>query len=65
MCLEPDDLLHLEALHIISQATDEMLELATIEELDLNALARQEFRYRRRVAGHQAVVAMHRSMEPG
>jgi hypothetical protein len=41
-----DDILHLEAQEFLRQATSEMLELATLQELDLNALARQELQFR-------------------
>ena len=46
--MEDDDILHLEALHFMSEASDDMLALVDIEELDLNALARQELGARRR-----------------
>ena len=46
MCLEPEDLLHIEADEILRQASYEMLELAVRNEIDLQLLARREFEYR-------------------
>jgi hypothetical protein len=46
--MEHDDILHLEALHFMTEASSDMLSLVDLEELDLNAVARQELRSRRR-----------------
>jgi hypothetical protein len=45
--MEHDDILHLEAMHILTEASSDMLSLVDLEELDLNALARMELRSRR------------------
>jgi hypothetical protein len=45
--MEPDDILHLEAQEFIRQSSDEMLELASLQEIDLTALANRELRTRR------------------
>jgi hypothetical protein len=44
--MDHDDILHLEAQELMRQASDEMLQLAALEEIDLNALAHCELRYR-------------------
>lgn len=44
--MDHDDILNLEAQELMRQASDEMLELATLEEIDLNALAHCELRAR-------------------
>jgi hypothetical protein len=56
--MDHDDILTLEALHLLNMASDELLSLADTEELDFNRLARTELRSRRRHAGHQAIAAM-------
>jgi hypothetical protein len=47
--MEPEDILHLEALNLIGNATDDLLELIVLDEVDLNALAARELRNRPRV----------------
>lgn len=44
--MNDDDILPLEAMHLLSQASDDMLRLAAHYELDLNRLARNELRSR-------------------
>jgi hypothetical protein len=45
--MDPDDILRLEAINIMREASDELLELAELKELDLNSIARNELRSRR------------------
>ena len=44
--MNDDDILPLEAMHLLSQASDDLLRLAALQELDLNRLARNELRGR-------------------
>ena len=49
--MEHDDILHLEAQEFLRQASDEMLQLTTLEEIGLNRMARSELLSRRRHLG--------------
>jgi hypothetical protein len=44
--MNDDDILPLEAMHLLSHASDELLRLAARADLDLNRLARSELRAR-------------------
>jgi hypothetical protein len=46
--MDHDDILHLEAQEFMRNASDDMLELVTLDEIDLNALAARELRGRMR-----------------
>jgi hypothetical protein len=62
--MQDDDILHLEAMELLRNASDELLRLSTIQEIDLNSLAHIELRYRRRSLGHHWVGALARDFEP-
>ena len=47
--MEPEDILHLEAQDLIGNATDDLLELVILDEVDLKALCARELRNRPRV----------------
>jgi hypothetical protein len=49
--MEHDDILHLEAQEFLREASDELLHLTALEEIDLNRLARNEVLRRRRHLG--------------
>ena len=62
--MDHDDILHLEAFEIMRNASDELLQLATLEEIDLNNLAHWEYRSRRRQPGTAWVSILERDMQP-
>jgi hypothetical protein len=62
--MDPDDILHLEAQEFMRQASDEMLELATPQEIDLNTLAHHELRGRRRHTGGAYIRNLSRELQP-
>ena len=62
--MQDDDILHLEAMELLRNASDELLRVSTIQEIDLNSIAHVELRYRRRALGNQWVGALARDFEP-
>ena len=62
--MQDEDIIPLEALDILRNASDELLRRATLGEIDLNTLARWELRSRRRELGLQWVGALARNSEP-
>jgi hypothetical protein len=62
--MQDEDIIPIEALDILRNASDELLRRATLGEIDLNTLARWELRSRRRELGLQWVGALARSSEP-
>jgi hypothetical protein len=62
--MQDEDIIPIEALDILRNASDELLRGATLGEIDLNKLAGWELRSRRRELGLQWVGALARSSEP-
>lgn len=62
--MDHDDILHLEALEFMRQASDELLQLATLHEIDLNTLAHHELRSRRRPIGSSYIRNLSREFQP-
>jgi len=62
--MQDEDILHLEAMELLRNASDELLHVSTIQEIDLNSIANVELRYRRRALGHQWVGALAREFKP-
>jgi hypothetical protein len=56
--MEDDDILHIEAQEFLRQASDEMLRLTALEEIDLNRMARNELLARRRHLGAVSISEM-------
>ena len=62
--MDHDDIIHLEALEFMRQASDELLHLATLQEIDLNMLAHHELRSRRRQIGSAYIRNLSREFQP-
>jgi hypothetical protein len=62
--MDHDDILHLEALEFMRNASDELLQLATLQEIDLNTLAHHELRSRRRPIGSAYIRNLSREFQP-
>ncbi len=62
--MDDDDILHLEAIEIMRNASDELLRVSSLGEIDLNTVAHQELRYRSRELGRHWVGALAASFEP-
>jgi hypothetical protein len=62
--MEHDDILHLEAQEFMRQASDEMLQLTALEEIDLNRMARSELLNRRRHLGAVYIGELVGEMQP-
>ena len=59
-----EDIIPLEALDLLRNASDELLSMATCGQIDLHTLARWELRSRRRDLGLQWIGALAGSSEP-
>ena len=61
MDYDDNDLCNIEALDILRPASDYLLQLVTVGQIDLNKLARTELRARRRYEATKQIAAMARS----
>jgi len=62
--MQDEDIIPLEALDLLRNASDELLSMATCGQIDLHTLARWELRSRRRDLGLQWIGALAGSSEP-
>ena len=62
--MQDEDIIPLEALDLLRNASDELLRMAACGEIDLNRFARLELRSRRRDIGLHWVGALARRSEP-
>ena len=62
--LQDDDIIPLEFLDLLRNASDELLRQAALGQIDLHALAHWELRSRRRDLGLQWIGALAGSSEP-
>jgi hypothetical protein len=62
--MQDEDIIPLEALDLLRNASDELLAMATRGQINLNRLAHWELRSRRRDVGLQWIGALARSSEP-
>jgi len=62
--MQDDDIIPLEALDLLRNASDELLSKAALGEIDLGRLARLELRSRRRDLGLQWIGALAQSSGP-
>ena len=62
--MQDEDIIPLEALDLLRNASDELLRQAARGQIDLNALAHFELRSRRRELGRQWIGALAGSAEP-
>ena len=62
--MQDDDILPFEAQEILRPASDDLLRLAAVGQIDLNRVARQELRARLRHKATLDILAMHRSAMP-
>jgi hypothetical protein len=62
--MQDEDILPIEALDILRNASDELLRHAALGQIDLNSLAHWELRTRRRDAGSRWIGAMAEGFQP-
>ena len=62
--MQDEDIIPLEALDLLRNASDELLRMATRGEINLHTFASWELRSRRRDMGLQWIGALARSSEP-
>jgi hypothetical protein len=62
--MQDEDIIPMEALNLLRDASDELLSMAARGQIDLNTLARWELRSRRRDLGLRWIGALARSSEP-
>jgi hypothetical protein len=62
--MQDEDILPIEALDILRNASDELLRHAALGQIDLNSLAHWELRTRRRELGRQWIGALAGSSQP-